>query len=238
MIDLLYPIGGGSAWQDNELRYSLRSVEKHLKGFRDIYIVGKSPDFLKDVIHIPCDDGEPCKESNIKKKISRGCQEPSLSDDFLFFNDDHFLLQDVEASQFPFYCKGDLVLTMQHLKPNNLYRRSVERTARTLSGLQLSTTNFDTHTPIIYNKQKFLEVMDRYDWNSRFGYVVKSLYANTLKIQGIREPDCKIAHSIIAEQIYQKIDGRKVFSINDKAINDQFKIVIEQLYPNPSRWER
>lgn len=47
-IDLVYILGSGSQWRNNELRFSLRSVQKNLKGYRNIYIVGENPGFLKN----------------------------------------------------------------------------------------------------------------------------------------------------------------------------------------------
>ncbi len=128
MIDILYPIGKGSVMNNDELRYSLRSVEKHLKNFRNVYIIGQKPDFLKDVVHIPHEDIDRSKETNIYKKILRGCQDETISDQFLFMNDDHFFLEDIDAPTFPFFCKSDLVVTLQKLPHHNLYSKSVLRT--------------------------------------------------------------------------------------------------------------
>lgn len=237
MIDLVYPIGGGSVLNDDELRYSLRSVEKHLSNFRNIYIIGKLPSFLKDVIHIPYDDIDRSKETNIYKKVLRACQEQSISDQFLFMNDDHFFHKDMDADNFPFYYKSDLAVTLQRLPPYNLYARSVLRTAQELRSLGLPTSNFDTHTPIVYDKNKFIEVMTKYDWTNRFGFIVKSLYANSLRIEGVREPDCKINHITTKEKILEIIGDRKVWSIGNKAVCDDLLNVLKELYPNKSRWE-
>jgi hypothetical protein len=55
-MDLVYVLGSGSRWGDNELRYSLRSVEKHLKGYNNVYLVGDKPDWVRNVTHIPKQD--------------------------------------------------------------------------------------------------------------------------------------------------------------------------------------
>jgi|JI9StandDraft_1071089.scaffolds.fasta_scaffold00044_29 hypothetical protein len=238
MIDVMYPLGKGTVWEDNELKYSLRSIEKHLSNFRDIYIVGEKPNFLNDkVIHIPYEDTNRCKETNIYSKILHVCST-NISDQFLFFNDDHFLAHNYDAAAFPFYYKGDLVSVIQRI-PQNLYTRSVILTAQLLQGLGLTTLNFDTHTPIIYDKYKFPEVMGRYDWTNRFGFVVKSLYGNSLGIEGVREPDCKINYPIdTKEQLFNAIKDRKVWSIGNKGISEGLKQGLEELYPTPSRWEK
>ena len=56
-MDILYCIGEGSKWNNNELRYSLRSLEKFGKNVGNIYMVGYNPGFLSDevtFINCPC----------------------------------------------------------------------------------------------------------------------------------------------------------------------------------------
>lgn len=237
MVDIVYALGNGSVWNDNEIRYSLRSVEKHLRGYRNVYIVGKLPLFLKNIFHIPYDDIYRCKETNIYYKILRACQEQNISDDFLFFNDDHFLNNHFDAQTFPSFHKGDLINLINRLPEYNLYRRSLIMTAKTLKSLNLSTINFDTHTPLLYNKSNFLEIMPKYDWSNRFGFTVKSMYANSLKLQGTAEPDYKLNYPSTKQQIYNFISPSKIWSIGNKAINDELNQVLQELFITPSKWE-
>ena len=53
LVDLVYVLGKGSRWQDNELRFSLRSVSKNLSNVGQIFIVGQIPDFVKNCVHVP-----------------------------------------------------------------------------------------------------------------------------------------------------------------------------------------
>jgi len=237
MKDLVIPLGRGGTVEDIELRYCLRSVEKHIKNVRNVVIVGFKPDWIKGIIHLPTEDDHACKETNIYRKVLLACQDPDITEDFLFFNDDHFILQDFDADNFPFFYKGDLLFVLKHLPPYNKYSTCVHKTAYKLKELGLETKNFDTHTPILYNKQKFIEVMTQHDWAPRFGYVVKSLYANQLKIEGVKEPDCKMNDFPSIESFYERIKERKVFSIGGGALCDGLKYVWDELYPIPSRWE-
>jgi hypothetical protein len=45
-LDLVYTLGTGSQWQNNEIRFSIRSIIKNLTGYRNIYIIGETPNFL------------------------------------------------------------------------------------------------------------------------------------------------------------------------------------------------
>jgi hypothetical protein len=86
-IDVVYVLGTGSKWKNNELRFSLRAIEKNLTGYRDIYVIGENPGFLQNVIHIPYPDELPGNaDGNIARKVLRACREKKLSDNFLFIN--------------------------------------------------------------------------------------------------------------------------------------------------------
>lgn len=238
MISVVFVLGKGSLWNDLEIKYSLRSIEKHLTNCKDVWIVGYCPEFLQNVNRIPFKDEHPCKETNIYRKILRACQEKSITDDFLFFNDDHFLLKDFNALEFPYFWKSDLRASSKMMKPGNRYKKAVDNAYRALNAFGFETKSFDTHTPIIYNKKKFISVMTKYDWNQKVSYVVKSMYANSLGIEGIREPDCKINSQVESEGIRAIIKERKVFSIGNGAIGTMMLSVLNELYPNASKYER
>ena len=50
MIDVVYILGDGSKWGNNEIKYSLRSLEKYGKNIRDVYICGNKPYFVNNKI--------------------------------------------------------------------------------------------------------------------------------------------------------------------------------------------
>jgi hypothetical protein len=51
-LDLVYTLGTGSQWQNNEIRYSIRSIIKNLTGYRNIYIIGETPTFLTPLAQV------------------------------------------------------------------------------------------------------------------------------------------------------------------------------------------
>lgn len=238
MIDVVFVLGTGSVWGNNEIRYSLRSIEKHLKNYRGLYIIGERPSFLKDIVHIQHPDETRWKETNIFKKVVRASIEPVISHDFMFFNDDHFLVSDFDALSFPYFHKRDLS-EMIARRPYAVggYVRVLKNCRNVLAYRKLPTLNFDHHSPIKYNKSKILQLLTSYDWSIRGGYAFKSLYANTFKVEGEYDPDCKIIHPLDYQSLRNIIDKRRVFSIGNKAINDSLKKVMQELYPTPSKWE-
>lgn len=193
MNDIIIPLGYGSKHGNIELRYALRGIERHLSNYRDIYIIGVKPDFINwdKVKHLPYPDKWPTPDHNIAAKIHLAFQQPFISDDVLFFNDDHYLLTDFDARAFPYFYQGTLEDYIQHYGDNG-YGRRVKNTLKILKEGQLQTKYFDIHTPIVYNKTLFIKtVLPHVDYNSMKGFVIKSLYGNGCNIEGIETTDAK-----------------------------------------------
>lgn len=192
MIDVVYPLKQfGSRWKDNELRYSLRSVEMHLQNYRDIYIIGYKPDFVKGVKHIEfADDVNAAPDNNILNKLLQICKIPGISEDFLFFNDDHYLLADFDAEKFPYYYCHTLTAYCQR-RGADRYGLRAQATLKYLRENNLPDKHFDIHFPILYNKKKFLEIFEKVPKKEN-GYIIKSIYANSLSgLDLVETRDCK-----------------------------------------------
>jgi hypothetical protein len=232
---IVIPLGIGSHWQNQELRYCLRSIEKHLRGYGDIFIIGEKPPWLRHVIHIPFDEGfaPKCheKERNIFTKIMAACADERVTDDFLFMNDDHYLLREYEAGAFPYYYDGDLAEKMTVTD----YKHTVWNTMALFNEEALY---FDIHCPIIYNKLRFQYTFLDVNW-SRWGYCIKSVYmnSNSCAIRTEEYPDLKISEAYPASKIRELLAGRGWFSIGDRAREGELLQVLKELYPNKSKYE-
>lgn len=240
MTSIVIPlVKNGSRWGDKELRYALRSVEKHLTGYGDIFIIGYCPPWLQNVIHIPATDGDKIyeKERNIYSKILLACEDKRVSEDFLFMNDDHFLLQDFEAAKFPFYSYGFLSDYLHRVDP---YQQTLQNTFD-LIGDHLF---FDIHCPILYKKSNFIAMneLSLVDWSKKWGCAIKTLYSYFLSsIDGLRTesfPDLKICDPLSSNKIKELITMRPWFSMDNHAREGGIETVLQELYPNKSKYEK
>lgn len=199
MIHIVYPLGKGSTWGNNELRYSLRSVEKHLKGYGEVWIIGEKPDWLTNVIHVPISDpkiGIP--DTNIMRKLMAFCGHDV--EKFLYMNDDHYLLRDIDAETFPYYYHGTIAEYVKK-RGHDGYGNRCENTQKSLESRNLPTKYFDIHYPMLMNKTDFMQqVVQHYNPELRHGMVIKSLYANALNIEGTEIKDCKIPPAPLTDQ--------------------------------------
>lgn len=236
-MDVVYALGSGSGWDNTEIRYSLRSLQKYFTPLDNVYIIGTRPEWLRNVIHIPAYDqaGLSNKERNIYNKILLACKLPALSQDFLFINDDHFILDPLPP--LPYYYQRSLDATVELRKTHDSYYHSLTNTLEVLQQRGLQTFNYDIHAPIIYNKKKFIEVNAAYDWSVNYGYVIKSLYCNSVGVQGTVDMDMKLRARHSCEQLEKILKGRRYFSIDDTAIWPELTTYLSYLYPKKSKYE-
>lgn len=233
-MDIVIPLGTRSQWDDNELRYALRSIEKNCINVDQIWIIGERPAFLSNAIrHIPFLDSSVFPATNIMNKILRVCQEPELSEKFLFSNDDIFINKLLDIELMPYLYQGNLART-RHRDGN--YAATISNTFSVLNLSDLPYLHFDIHTPIIYSKNLFPEIMHYFDWSINHGYAIKSLYCNTAKIPPTPYIDNKIRSCLT--YLNMQIAFRYQFtSIGDRAVCDSLFRVMNEMYPAPSKFE-
>lgn len=225
--DLCYILGPEKKYE--EFRFSLRSAEKNIS-FRSLFVVGSKPDWLTNVNYTE-NHPEGCKASRIMQNIKLICENPDVSEKFIFMNDDYFLLRPFD---FKYWHKGTLRDRMEVLKTGDYYRHLLA-TEMALKKRGFSTLQFDLHYPIIYEKKKLLEVIEMYDWNIPDGYTMKSLYCNTLGIDGEYKEDCKAYKN---ENWSLWTSGKEMFSTSDTNFNKECKNFLLNLYPEPSKFEK
>lgn len=189
--DIVYVLGNGSLWQNNELRYSLRSVEKHLKNYGNVIIVGTLPEWLTNVIHIPATDPYKFSASNILHKLRMACKSDQVADNFLFMNDDHFIMKNQETKSYPYYYSSNLDSFVQR-RGMDTYGRACFNSQRFLKSQGVTNgLYFDVHFPMLINKHIFTEVFSKVNIDQRFGHIIKSIYANSVPVKSELTIDCK-----------------------------------------------
>jgi len=233
-MDLLYILGKGSIFHDDELRYSLRSVERYVTDVDRVFVVGDDPGFLSNKVNYHyVEEATGNKEYCIAKKIEWACANV-LEGDFLFMNDDFFFTQTVTAAGFPYYCKGSLLERV----PDPRYGESLRNTYHYLKEKRLQTDHYDVHTPIIYNTKKFL-ALEPVWWISRsyqFGFVVKSIYSNTYKVKKQLYHDVKLNHLKSARD-FERVAGTCIFSCSDQGWMKGVANYVKSKFKTKSKYE-
>ena len=240
-VDVVYVLGTGSNWQNNEIRFSIRSLYKNLINFRNIYIIGEDPGFLKDVIIVPHPDeiGPHNADGNIIRKVLRACQIPELSQKFLFINDDHYIIKPVSASLIPPLHKGDLRCFSDKFFRLNPWRKRLMRTREILLSKNLNAYHFDLHTPILFDKTKFPKVVKKFDYQNDIGYTMKSLYGNSVYKNPVKNTwhKVKVFEQKSLNQIQTLTQSAFLMALNDAGLNNSLKYFLHQSFPEPSPHE-
>lgn len=234
MVDIIIPLGRKTRWEDNELRYALRSIEKYLTGYRDIYIVGMKRDWLTGVKYLQAEDAisTEVKQRCIYKKILTAAKHPEVSERFLKYHDDHFLLKPLHVDEIKNWYYGDLKMLAK--KAEGIYNRVVLNSDKYLKDKGWTNFNFDIHVPIVLEKSKYLE-LENEDWSRE--HILKSLYCNKFGVEKEEMQDVKFGRPFRRQEIEAVIEGRMFFSMSENGLNGAIKEVLKELYPEPSRYE-
>lgn len=174
----------------NELRYSLRSIEKNLP-HGDVWFVGGVPDSLSPDKSIRMIQSGFLKWERAKSSVVRACKCKKISERFWLFNDDFFVLKPV-TSDVPMYggLLHDHILRIEHRHEDKRtgYTRALRYCEQTLRDADMSTFDYALHVPMLVDKKKMLEAINTFPDCPMF----RSLYGNYAEIGGVQHDDVKI----------------------------------------------
>ena len=241
-VDIVYVLGTGSKWNDNEIRFSLRSVEKYLNGVGNIYIVGENPGFLQNVIHIPAaDEFDPAinADGNMTIKILLACAITELSDNFLFMNDDFIILKQMEISEIHWLHKGDMKDRPDKYWKEQFYRHRLRRTFESLRDKMQTTLQYDYHAPMLMNKNDFRKVMEQYDYAEGIGLTFRSIYGNAMQLHAELLTDQKktIYKNYTYSELVRLTETAQFLGYNDQGLNGSMIYFLWKTFHKQSVYE-
>ncbi len=237
MTDIVYILGPGSKWNDNELKYSIRSVVKHAKNHGKIWIVGNEPRCELDcpTTFVPRPHNKNISgHANVRESLKLISNTPECSEKFIFMNDDFFLVQDVEnIGEIPnYYCGLLSPRSSNFLKDSPGYWRTICYTWAVLSSQGYATKDYEVHGPMLMEKSKVITTLG-FPWTDN-NVQLRSIYGNVFGGQSKLIRDSKLGMKLdkdyTKEKLLKDIDGRPWFSIGD-GLSDEVKTVFETLYP-------
>ncbi len=242
-IDAVYVIGDQCDWGNyNELKFSLRSLQKNFNSLRDVWIIGHKPDWLKNIHHIPFPDPyKKNKDANLINKIIRVCLETELTSQFIFMSDDQLVTKPISPENFRRYY-------VEYLDENTSWGNTkwinrLKHTYNILKENNFSTYNYDTHLPCLYNKVNFPKIMLQYDYGCDTGYTINTLYYNSLDNHELKvEVNDNIKAGFYQETkeniILEKIENSMFLNFDNNGLNDFLKQIIIELFSEKSKYEK
>lgn len=225
-MKIVIPLGKGSAWNNGELLFAIRSYEKYIP-HDEIIIVGERPDWIQNITHIPMADLHGRRAWNIARKALKACEQ--LKEPFMFSNDDHFAI--APLTFLPNYYNGKM---SEQKGMTSSYQPRVQKTMKVLSPGALF---YDIHTPMMISPVLFKNIVESYDCEHN-EYVMKSLYGNNVTYPNQRIPDPLVRGGLPYHSIIDHISKKPFFSIDDSSLNKPMKQVLNDLFPDKSKYEK
>ena len=186
-LDVVYFCRPGS---NEELRYSLRSVEKNL-AHRLVWIYGGKPNSIEPDRFVQREPAGKTKWDRVRTMFRDVCLNDDITDDFILMNDDFFVMK--KTAKLEAYHRSSLYehIVRHEQKYNdrvNQYTLQLRKAVRALQDANLPTLSYELHVPMIMNKQKLLEVMGAFP-NI---HCTRSLYGNYVGLESIQLDDVKV----------------------------------------------
>lgn len=250
MIDVYYPYFAREArWE--ELRYSLRSIDKHLKDLFRVWIVGDLPDWIRPgsvtwLRHKRCEGMPENTTFDAITKLMMFIDHPDSGLDFIRMYDDIYLVGDcsvVDINRFrALYDHSGIP------DRHGIWWDQLRRTIREVRKKGYHGWNTETHLPEMFNKEKMRWVITRYSALEK-RLLTSTLYFNTFfqTEAPLMWPEChgiqfynnmnNEFYTSSSGDLSKKCLGKLFLNHNNAGLNDNLKQFISGLFPEKSRFE-
>lgn len=169
---------------EDELRLALRSIKKNVKFDYQIIIIGDAPEWInKEKITVLNPEFTPAdthpKAFNVIDKMRFACESADVTNKILMTYDDIIFLNPIKATD----VSTTVALGMIPQDPNHKWTGSaawVEVMRNTIAALkrnEMSTYNYETHLPRLFNKEKLASLFQKFGFKKR-AYCLPTLYFN------------------------------------------------------------
>ena len=231
-LDVVYCVKG--LITNEELRYSLRSLRN--LPHRKVWIFGGCPEWVntEEVNFVPMEQTGNTKWKKSNSSVKRACETEGVSEDFILFNDDFFVMQPIDELET--YYHKDLgyrvreIMTRGDVWGFSGYCRRLMDESRMLKYMGKPTLNYAVHIPMVFNKKKMLKLFEKYPDR----VISRALYGNYYEVGGVDTDDVKIY------LLNEKPDKDSIFlsSTNDSFARGEVGKYIRRKFKKASEYEK
>jgi len=257
-LDIVY-LFKHSRHRDEELRFSLRSVARHLPFIRKIWIFGDCPAFLTSdrsiVEHVPhayiaplLGYKTPVRSDMLMLLLASLL--PDLSFNFIRFSDDYIVLQPLSREQLS-TVRALEDLNIQKTRGGGKWKQSLWRTFDMLKQYGYTGYSFESHVPAPMNCKMVFEAFmafKEFQSEDRYAGVVSSttIYNYALKHHGltfawIAEEQSRAGFygsAASAEAIAATCRGKLFLNFDDAAFTPAMARFLAHFLPDPCKFEQ
>lgn len=219
--------------ENEELRYSIRSVVKHMPP-GNIWVVGDKPTWYIGNF-IPVEDIAG-KFTNIRNAISVAANSDLISDEFVLMHDDFFVVKPIK--DIPTMHAGLLQNKIKEYSELDPGSRYVEALSKAYSYLRRrgikEPLDYDIHVPMVMNKNNLKTIVNKTN-------APMSVYGNMFSIGGSQITDVKIYTKFnkLSERSYDFSNNEPTFvSCEDKSFPILHRAILREMFPEKTIHER
>ena len=228
-MDFVYMCRDG---ENEELRYSIRSVYAHIKD-PNIWVIGGKPKWYSGQhLVVPQDQG---KHENVRKNLRSLCNSDKINENFILMNDDFFIMQDLDS--IPQMHGGplrDKILKYKRFAKHSSYTKLLSDTEKELMSMGIEDPlDYAIHVPMPMSKQNLSTTI--YPDLS-----VRTMYGNIFKVGGTQIKDVKVYDKgpLWSNSYDYKQEDSIFISSNDTSFDLLYKNLLKGLLRKKTECER
>ena len=212
----------------DEIRYSLRSVEKNFPHGK-VWFYGGKPSGIEPDGYVRFYQQGASKYDRVTNTIKAVCMNDDISEDFWLFNDDFFVMRKTQNPKQ--MITGTIAERVQRIIDmvgfKSKYAKRLEHTADLLQAKGYTTRDYAVHAPILINRRKALEAMAEFPGEPMF----RCIYGNYTGLKARTIKDVKVFGD------EEPLKNTTYMSTDDAAYRGQAGEYLRGRYQVPSRWE-
>lgn len=229
--------------QGRELLFALRSWYEKTCFPANLVIIGDREDwFGEEIFVIEHQRTSDNPQIDTMEKLKLAIESPEVTERFIWTNDDIYLVNRVSLAHIEIpKVLGDL----NPKKFKGVYAENMSRTIMLLDKFGLPKQNYGTHTPVLFEKFKLVEMLERFP-EAESGVLFSSLYFNSQAFPAYPIVLDWETDQFLLPVISQKPNEeraiellqRKVFLNNTVSGHSAWlEKFLEQMFPEPSIFE-
>ena len=236
LIDIAYPIRtSATPEQDQLLKYSLRSLEKHGGNFGKVWMIGRRRPWFSSMVKMCNLDGNSEQRGKINSVITKLSTFCAMDKKFVLMSDDFILLKNVSIT-WAHYKALPSINNVVKQTTDILHKKMLKKSLQDNGDGLKDAPAFITHTPMLIDRPKLMAKICR-GTSFRQDYALRrGLHKHPLT--EIIEYDVQVRDKHSIEKWPSAFAGQDQVSISEWAMDKNLFDVLDVMFPNKSKYER
>lgn len=168
---------------EKDLRQVLRAIESKCEGFNEIVLIGDKPDWIQGVVHIGYSNADRETEHKVRyMKLKVACVSDKVTPSF-YWMDAGFTPVCFDAT------KATRIANNGNTIVKGVDKITLSHTLKLMSrrGFYSQGIYFNKF-PMGFSKKRLMNTFDDVDFETKFGYCIKTLYVNFNRLSDTKTP--------------------------------------------------